>query len=123
VAGPGLKREGEADPYNYSHAEHQQSKRAGHDPKKLKRLFAECWQRSDSKASFAAALKEHGFILARGDRRGFVAVDANGEIYSVAKWVDVKTKELRERFGSPDDLPSVEQAIVLYPTHFKTRGS
>lgn len=101
----------DADPYNYSHAEHQQAKRAKRDPKELKRIFAECWERSDSKASFASALYEHGFILAKGDRRAFVAVDAQGEVYSVSKWANAKVKQVRARFGSPDDLPSVHEAL------------
>ncbi len=111
---PGLRRKEDADPLNYSHAQHQQAKRVGFDPTELKRLFAECWQRSDSKASFSQALKEHGFILARGDRRGHVAVDAHGEIYAIARWVGAKTKEVRARLGPPEDLPSVEDALLYW---------
>ena len=107
----------DADPYNYSHAEHQQAKRAKRDPKELKLIFAECWERSDSKASFASALYEHGFILAKGDRRAFVALDTQGEVYSVSKWADVKIKQVRARFGSPDDLPSVDQALHQFGSH------
>jgi len=110
----GYKRKEDADPYNYSHAEHQQAKRAKRDPKELKRVFAECWERSDSKASFASALQEHGLILAKGDRRGFVAVDAQGEVYSVSKWVGIKAKEIREKLGERDDLPSVEEALFQF---------
>ena len=107
----GYKHKEDADPYNYSHAEHQQAKRAKRDPKELKRVFAECWQRSDSRASFASALREHGFILAKGDRRAFVAVDAQGEVYSVSKWAGIKPKELSARLGTLEDLPSVEEAF------------
>lgn len=107
----GYKRKEDADPLNYSHAQHQQGKRAGYDPKELKKLFADCWERSDTKASFASALKEHGFILARGDRRAFVAVDAKGEVYSIARWVGIKAKEVRARFGECDDLPTIEEAL------------
>lgn len=98
------------DPRNFSLEEWQQAKRAGKDPKKLKALFQERWAISDTKASFARALEEQGFILAKGDRRGFVAVDHEGEAYAIARWVGVKTKQVRERLGKPDDLPSVAQA-------------
>ena len=111
---PGLKRKEDADPFNYSHTEHQQAKRAKRDPKELKRLFAECWQRSDSRTAFTQALKEHGFILARGDRRGHVAVDKNGEIYAISRWVGVKAAEVRARLGGIDDLPSVEEALQQF---------
>ena len=110
----GYKHKENADPLNYSHAQHQQGKRAGYDPKELKKLFADCWERSDPKASFASALKEHGFILARGDRRAFVAVDVKGEIYSIARWAGIKTKEVRARIGECDDLPSIEEALSQF---------
>lgn len=107
----GLKRKTDTDLLNYSHAQAGQAKRAKRDPKELKRLFSRCWQQSDSGGSFASALREQGFILARGDRRGFVAVDAGGEVYSISRWAGVKTKELRARFGNCDDLPCVDDAL------------
>lgn len=107
----GYRRKEDSDPYNYSYAEHQQAKRAKRDPKELKRIFAECWQRSDSRASFASALKEHGFILAKGDRRAFVAVDAEGEVYSVSKWLGIKPRKLRARLGDFEDLPRADEAL------------
>ena len=51
-----------------------------------------------------------GFVLARGDRRGYVALDYQGEIYAVAKYADVRTKAVRERLGDSKTLPSVEEA-------------
>ena len=103
----GLKRREDSDPLNFSHAEHAQAKRVKRNPKDLKRLFKECWEQSDTRPAFAHAIIENGFILAKGDRRGFVAVDANGEVYSVARYVGVKACDLRNRFGKPDDLPSI----------------
>lgn len=106
----GLANSHERDPLNFSRAEWQQAKRADQDPKALKGLFRECWLISDSKAAFAQALKARGYTLARGDRRGHVAVDFRGEVYAIAKWVGLRTKEVRERLGDGKDLPSVEQA-------------
>ena len=100
----------ERDPHNFTLAEWQQAKRAKQDPKVLKALFQDCWSRSDSQTAFAHALKERSYILARGDRRGFVAVDYKGEVYSVSKWVGVKAKETRARLGEPHGLPNVETA-------------
>lgn len=110
----GLKRKEDADPLNYSHAEHQQAKRAKRDVRQLKRIFRECWERTDNRATFAHALKEYGFILAKGDRRGFVAVDHQGEVYSVARYAGVKAKDLRSRFGRFDDLPTVAIAFAMF---------
>ncbi|MGE0280735.1 MAG: AAA family ATPase [Rhizobiaceae bacterium] len=102
------------DPLNYSRAEAGQAKRTGHDPKAVKALFKKCWEQSDSRAGFAAALWAGGYCLAQGDRRGFVAVDAAGKVWSLSRWCDVRPKDLRARLGEPDDLPTVEEAAALF---------
>lgn len=102
----------------YSHAEAGQAKRVKRDPAKLKELFQSCLAASDSRSAFAAALWEQGLCLARGDRRGFVAVDAGGETYSLSRWCGVKAKELRARFGDGADLPDVEEAMALLAGRF-----
>ena len=99
-----------SNPRNYSLAEWQQAKRAHRDPDKLKAMFQECWATSDGQASLAHALRERGFVLARGDRRGVVAVDHNGEVYALARWVGVKTKQVRQRVSDTDKLPNVRSA-------------
>jgi hypothetical protein len=109
----GLRNHKDRDPLNYSHAEAGQAKRAKRDPAELKALFQSCWQSSDSGAAFAAALSEHGLCLARGDRRGFVAVDAAGTVYSLSRWCGVKTRALRSRLGDGKDLSGVDDAIAL----------
>ncbi|MEW7006758.1 relaxase/mobilization nuclease domain-containing protein [Lentilitoribacter sp. EG35] len=98
------------DPKNFSLAEWQQAKRQDKDPKVLKAMFQERWSTSDSLSGFGHALEEQGFILAKGDRRGFVAVDYKGEVYSISRWVGVKAKAVREKLGEPDNLPTVENA-------------
>lgn len=109
----GLRNPDDRDPLNYSHAEAGQAKRTDRDPAKLKKAFKACWESSDSQSAFTAALLEKGFCLAQGDRRGFVAVDVDGEIYSLSRWCGVKTKELRARLSNRADLPDVEQATAL----------
>lgn len=101
------------DPLNYSREEAQQAKRLDRDPKALKALFRDCWERSDSRSSFAAALWEHGFALARGERRGFVAVDHDGKVWSLSRWCEVKSIQLKQLLGDPGELPSVEEAKAL----------
>ena len=110
----GFVNKGRRDELTYTQAEHQQAKRAKDDPKALKRLLRQCWERSDSKAAFAAALQQHGLILARGDRRGFVAVDKAGEVYAISRWVGVKARDVRDRLGQPDDLPSLQDALSQF---------
>lgn len=100
----------ERDPKNFTLGEWQQAKRQGKDPRAIKADFQDSWAISDSKAAFVQALRSRGYWLARGDRRGFVAIDFKGEIYAVPKWVGIKTKQVRERLGDPEGLPSLEQA-------------
>jgi len=107
----GFKNKKSRDPLNYESVEVEQAKRIKRDPKQIKAIFQRCWARSDSKSSFANALAEQGYILARGDRRGFVAVDRNGEVYSVSRWVGIKAKEVLARLGLPDGLPNSNEAL------------
>jgi|GEM_PF-170643 len=106
-----------SDPLNYSLEEHQVGKRAKRDPKPLKKLLKDCWEQSDSKAGFAAALHEAGFQLCRGTRRGYVAVDHEGNVYSLSRWLGVKSKDLKLRLGSPEILPSIEHATQTFKHH------
>lgn len=106
----GLMNSREADPRNFSLAEWQQAKRMGRDARDLKALMQECWAVSDSKAAFMQALKARGFTLAKGDRRGHVAITPEGEVLSVSRYTAKKTKEVEARLGKSDGLPSVAEA-------------
>lgn len=106
----GLVNSQERDPRNFTRAEWEQAKRAKQDPKALKAMFQDCWAISDSPKAFANALQARGYTLAQGDRRGHVAVDFRGEIYAVAKWIGVRSKEMRSKLGDAERLPTVEQA-------------
>ena len=70
-------------------------------------------QSADNAQAFKNALEETGYVLAKGDRRGFVVVDEEGEVFSLSKHVgDLKDKAFKE-FMSPidrDQLPSVDEA-------------
>lgn len=108
----GFEDQNKRDPLNYGYTEYHQAKRQNIDPKQLKALLLECWQKSDSKSAFVNALEEHSMFLARGDRRGFVAVDHNGEVYSLSRWLGIKSKELKARLCNQEDLPSVAETLA-----------
>ncbi len=97
------------DPTNFTLAEWQQAKRQGQDPRWLKAAAQSCWKASDNGASFTRALEEHGCFLARGDRRGHVVIDHDGEVHALARVLGVKTKDVKARLGEPDTLLSVEE--------------
>ncbi|GGF35452.1 hypothetical protein GCM10011321_28170 [Youhaiella tibetensis] len=104
----GHKAKGKSNPLNFDHVEAQQAKRLGIDPRDIKRLFQDAWSGSVDLASFSHAMSEIGFTLAKGDRRGFVAVDIHGKPFSVSRFTGVKPKDLQARLGRADRLPTLE---------------
>lgn len=106
----GFAERSERDPKNFSLADWQQAKRVGKDPKAIAQALQDAWAISDNHASFARALEERGYTLARGDKRGFVAVDLHGEVYSIPKKIGKRTKEVETRLGDRETLKSVDEA-------------
>lgn len=104
----GLVESAERDPLNFTLAEWQKAKRLKRDPRAIKAAFQDAWAISDSAPAFARALSARGYYLARGDRRSFVAVDLQGDVFAIARWTGVKTKDVNQRLGNPDDYLSVE---------------
>ena len=105
----GLVNSTERNPFNFSREEWQQAKRAQRDPAKIKEAFRDCFAVSDGLKAFRAALEARGYYLAQGDRRSFVVVDWQEEVYSLSRWSGVRTKDLTEKLGDPSALPSVEE--------------
>jgi hypothetical protein len=95
-------------PLNFTLAEWQQAKRNGVDPREIRHSIQECWKLSDSPKSFGKALEERGLFLAKGDRRGHVVLDHQGEVYALSRLLDVKAKDVRARLGTGEDLPFVD---------------
>jgi hypothetical protein len=108
----GLAVSGERDPRNFTLAEWQQAKRIKEDPREIKAAFQDAWAISDSKTAFSHALQERGYWLARGDQRGYVAVDRHGEVHNIAKRIGIKTKQVRERIGDIEALSSVADTKI-----------
>ncbi len=107
----GLADGSKRDPKNFTHEQWQQAKRIGKDPRAIKTAFQDSWAISDSGAAFLHAMRERGYVVARGDKKGrIVGIDAHGEIYSVPKYADVRIRDVRERLGNVDALPSVSKA-------------
>jgi hypothetical protein len=106
----GFKDKTKKNPLNYTRAEWQQAARIGRRPADIKRELQECWAVSDGKKGFVSALRESGYALARGDRRGYVAVDIHGEVYSLSKQIGQKKSALKARLGKAENLQSVDEA-------------
>ncbi len=96
----GIEREGARNPTNFSLAEWQQAKRNGTDPRWLKETVQRCWTSSDSPRAFENALGDHAMLLAKGDRRGLVLVDHDGEVHALSRLLDLKGKDITARLGT-----------------------
>ncbi|MEP1519797.1 relaxase/mobilization nuclease domain-containing protein [Ascidiaceihabitans sp.] len=101
-------------PTNITLAEWQAAKRRGKNAIDQKALIQQCWASSDSRAGFQSALQDHGYILAKGDRRGHVVVCHDGEVLAVARAIGQKAKAVKERLGDPDNMPTVAMAMASY---------
>lgn len=97
-------------PLKLAKPEYLQALRLAEDPEALKLMFKKSWETTDSRQAFAGFLSENGFFLAQGERRGYVAVDLAGKVYSLSRWIDVPTRALKARLGAPESLPTMEKA-------------
>lgn len=75
------------------------------------------WRHSDNWQAFAAAVDEHGYILARG-RRGVLAVDPAGDEHSLARRIaGARKKDIDARMEAAgvdiNALPTVDAARAL----------
>jgi hypothetical protein len=105
----GLRNRENRNPLNFTLEEWQQAKRLDCDPKTIKTDLLEAWATSSTKETFSQSLEYKGFYLAKGDRRGYVAVDWCGEVFSLSRWLKQKSKDLQEQLGEPEALPSVDE--------------
>lgn len=91
-----------------------QNKIIKHKEEKLERanLIQNLYERSDSGKAFNAALEEQGYSIARGDKRGFVLVDHNGEIYSLSRQLKgQRASDIKNRLADLDNnaLPQAKE--------------
>lgn len=94
-------------------ADHEQAKRQSRDIADIKAEIREAWEQSDNGASFENALADAGYILAKGDKRDFVAVDRTGQEYTIGKRITGATAaQTRTKCADLDRdfLPTVEEA-------------
>ena len=116
VQGAHVEREGKARPARApTHAEMMQAARSGIAPQETKRRLVLFWNACENGQAFVAALEASGYVLAVGDRRGYVALDPAGEVHSINKKLTGFTAaQVRERLADIelDHLPSVDQARV-----------
>lgn len=99
--------------YAPTRAEEEQARRLGLDIHQIRQTIRDCYGRSDCGRSFEAALAHERLILAQGERRDFIVLDAEGGMHALGKRIlGVTAAQTRERLSDLDrqQLPTVEQA-------------
>ena len=109
----GFRDAGARDPLSFTREEWQQAKRVNQDPRAIKEVLRECWSASDSQHALETALRERGYFLARGDQRGYVAIDWRGEVFSLSRATGAKTADLKSRLGDPKGLRSADETKAM----------
>ena len=97
-------------------AENAQEAATGITPEERRAEITAAFEASDTAEAFINALEERGYILAQGDRRGFVVVDESGNVHSLSRYVKGHTaKAVRAKLAplTPEQLPSVDEAKEL----------
>jgi hypothetical protein len=107
-------------------AEQAQAKETGVTPEQRRAEITESFRQSDSPEAFRAALKEKGYILARGDKRAFVVVDRFGKVHSLARQINgVRTRDLNPHLepmsASIPDVDTAKQALARETADAKAR--
>jgi hypothetical protein len=93
--------------------EKAQAEKTGITPEERRAEITRIYERCDSGEAFRNALEERGYVLARGDRRGFVVVDQFANVHSLSRYIKGHSaKEIAKKLAplTPEQLPGVEQA-------------
>ena len=112
VQGAHAERDGVARPERTpATADLQQAARSGRALDQVREDITAAWSQTDSGEGFRAELAERGYVLARGDRRDHVVVDAAGEVHSVARRIrGARAQDVRSRLADVRDMPSIKEA-------------
>lgn len=92
--------------------EMDRGRRSGIDPRKMKAELSALWAEHTDGEAFRAALEARGYLLAIGEKRAFLVVDANGDPHSLARRVGAKAAEVKDHLQGIDlaSLPDAERA-------------
>ena len=101
---------------NFTMAEWQQAKRTRQHPSQIKSLLKDCWASSNSQQQLTQRLKDYGYTLSQGSRRAIVVMDRYCEVYSLPRWLNLKTKAVKEKVKDFEQLPRFEDTKAKIAT-------
>lgn len=94
-------------------AEKAQAEVTGIAPEQRRAEITAAYEASDNADAFRTALEEKGYVLAKGDKRGFVVVDKFGDVHSLTRYISGhKAGAIKKKLAplTPEQLPSVDEA-------------
>jgi hypothetical protein len=86
--------------------------KSGIDPHAVKAQLTALYMASSNAEDFGRAVKEHGYLLVRGDRRDLCLVDTAGHVHSLARRLDGVTADTLAQFMGAvklGNLPTIAQ--------------
>ena len=85
-------------------------------------VIQQLYSHSDSGKAFAAALEEQGYTLAQGDRRGFVLVDQDGQIFSLSRQLEEqRAQHIKTRLADLDRAALPDAKALADQRQYKGR--
>lgn len=93
---------------------------------KHKEVVTDLWRTSDSPKAFVAALEDHGYMLASGNRP-YVLVDTFGKMHALPRLIDdkqIRTQDVEEFLRPdfpPESLSTVDEARAVAAQHEESR--
>lgn len=105
--------------------EMERGKRTGLDPRKITAEVSALWNESKDGKAFVAALEDHGYLLAHGDKRDFILIDQAGNHHNMTRRTGARAIDVREKLADIErtSLPTVEQAKATQKERFEQRGA
>lgn len=94
-------------------AEKAQAEATGISPEERRAEITTAYEASDTAEAFRAALEQKGYVIAKGDKRGFVVVDKSGDVHSLTRYIKGhKASAIKDRLAAlrPAQLPTVDEA-------------
>jgi hypothetical protein len=93
----------------------RQKERSGIQPTDIQAEVTALWHSTTTGDAFRKSLEDAGYVLARGDRRTFVIVDAAGEVHALARRVNgARSRDIEARLSDLSilTLPHVSEAVA-----------
>ncbi len=97
------------------HKDEQMQKRLSLSVDQVKADLKQCFENASAGHSFQVAIAEKGYLLAKGDKRQYVVLDASGGLHSPRRRIGQKAKVINDKLADlePSNLPSVAEVMRM----------